>query len=169
MGAHLRLESGGPVPNAPAFELAQTRDCGPAITRAAGDDDRPRPEPPLIGELQRQLAVGPRLAAVQRGSLCRNQNLGAEFLRLDEGTTGKRLARYTGGEAQVVFDTRAGTGLSAERATVQNDNVQAFRSRIHGSREPGGASAHHGNVEELILLGRIKHSEAASKRGCRGG
>ena len=46
--------------------------------------------------------------------------------------------------------------------------MQAFRSRVHGGRESGGTGAHDGDVEELVVLDRIEHAEAAGKRVFRG-
>src|ERR1700682_5170131 len=104
----------------------------------------------------------PSLAgAVERGRLRGNHDLGAEFLGLDEGAARERLTGDAGGKAQVIFNSRAGPRLSTKRPTVQYDDVQAFRSRIHGSRESRRAGAHDDHVVELVVLGRIDHSKAA--------
>src|SRR5271169_3136631 len=94
--AHLRFERGGPIRNATAFEFGQSWHWRMAITRAAGNDDRSGSKPASVCEPQRQLAVRQGLAGVERGGLRRDHDLGAELLRLDKGTAGKRLAGDAG-------------------------------------------------------------------------
>ena len=146
------------------FELAQARHRGAAIACAAGDDHGPGAELPTIGQLHRQFARRPRVAAIQRRGLRRDQDLRAEFLRLHEGAAGERLAGNAGRKAQVIFDARAGARLAAERPAVENDHVQAFRGCVHRGCEPGRTGADDGNVEELVVHRRIEDSEAAGQR-----
>ena len=149
-----------PVP----FELAQARHRGPAIACAAGDDHGPGAKLPTVGQLHRQFARRPRLAAIQRRGLRRDQDLRAEFLCLHEGAAGERLTGDAGRKAEVIFDAGAGTRLAAERPAVENDHVQALRCRVHRGCEPGRTGAHDGDVEELIVHRRIEDPEAAGKR-----
>ena len=57
---------------------------------------------------------------------------------------------------------------AAERPTVPYDDVQAFRSRVHGGRDSCGTRAHDGDVEELVCARRVEHSEAAGSASSEG-
>ena len=55
-------------------------------------------------------------------------DLGAEFLRLDEGAAGERRAGDAGREAEIVLDPRARPGLAAIGARVENDDARGPRT-----------------------------------------
>ena len=134
---------------------------GPAIACAAGDDDRARAQPAIVGEPHRHVRARVSRRAFERRRLRRNQDLRAELLRLDEGASGQRLARDSGRKAEVVLDARAGTGLAAEGPAIEHDDAKAFRGRVDRGGEARRPGADHGDVEQLVVLGRC--------RPCRGG
>jgi hypothetical protein len=94
------------------------------IARAAGDDDRPGLNAFAALRLEEECAVGAR--AIERPDADRDHDVGAEFLRLNEGAGGERLAAYSGGKSKVVLDPGAGARLTAESAAVENRDRQAF-------------------------------------------
>ncbi len=79
--------------------------------------------------------AAPGLRAVERRRLRRDQDLGAEFLRLHERAAGERRAGNAGRKAEVILDARAGARLAAVRSAVEHDDVQSFGSRVDGGRE----------------------------------
>ena len=99
-----------------------------AISCAAGDHDRPRLNALAVLALEHESAVGAR--AIDRLDGDRYHDVGAEFLRLNEGAGGERLAAYSGRKAKVVLDPGAGAGLTAVSAGVENRDRQAFGTAI---------------------------------------
>ncbi len=77
----------------------------------------------------------------------RNRDLRAKLLRLDVSAPGERLPRDTGREAQIILDPGTGASLSARRATLDDDDAQALRGRIHRRGQTGGTGADDGHVE----------------------
>ena len=162
-GAHARFKRRGPIPDAAALELRETRHVGPSILRAAGDDDDAGAQLSAVGEHQGKLAARTRLRAVELRSLRGDQDLRAEFLRLHKGAAGERLPRDPRRKAEVILDARAGASLSAEGAAVEHDDAQAFGSRVNGRRQPGRSGTDHDHVDKLVPRARVEHAEAASQ------
>ena len=79
-----------------------------------------------------------------------NHHVGAEFLRLNERSGGQRLAAYSGGKAEVVFDPRARPGLPAVSAGVENRDRQAFGTGVDSGREPSWPGADHRDVIDEV-------------------
>src|SRR5262249_55447541 len=104
---------------------------------------------------------GARVAAIDRGGLRRYQDLCAELLRLHERAAGERLARDSGGKAEIIFDPCARACLSAECAAVDDDDVQALGCSIDRSSKTRGSGAYDDDVEELRPLVRVEKSETA--------
>lgn len=94
--------------------------------------------------------------AVDRG---RDQDLRAEFLRLDVGVGGELLAGDAGGEAEIVLDPHACPGLPAEGDGVEHDDRQPLRRRIDRRREAGGAAADDGDVVRFAAPPVVEHAE----------
>src|ERR1700692_1021585 len=86
-GAQARLNGGRPIGYSGAFKVLQIGDAGPAVTRTRGDDDRPRPNAAIAGEIERGW-ISP---AVEPLHLERYRDLRPEFQRLVEGAAGQRL------------------------------------------------------------------------------
>ena len=128
--AHPGLERRRPVPDAVTLEVAQAGNLRAAIARAARDHHGARAQTTPVVELHGHLGVGPALRAFERRGLRRDQDLGAELLRLHERAAGQRLPRDSGREAEVVLDARARAGLAAERAAVEHDDAEALRGRV---------------------------------------
>jgi hypothetical protein len=53
-----------------------------------------------------------------------------EFLRLDVGAAGERLAGNAGWETEIILDTSARSSLSTEGAGVENDHGETVRRGI---------------------------------------
>ena len=90
------------------------------------------------------------MRAIERLRRHRDHDVGAELLRLGEGPAGQRLARDSRGEAEIIFDSGAGAGLSAERARVQDDHRETFRRRVHGGGKPRRTAAHDRDIVDLV-------------------
>jgi hypothetical protein len=94
----------------------------------------------------------------------RNQHLRAELLRLHECAAGKRLPGNACGETQVVFDSRAGTRLAAERPAVDNHDAQSLGRGVHRGGKARRPRAHDSDVVELGMAGRAEHAETTGDR-----
>ena len=81
------------------------------------------------------------------GSVSRTDDfieMGAELLRLNLAAPGQGLARDAGGEAEVVFDLRAGARLTAGRDRIHNQHIETLGGGINGRGEARGSrSGHH--------------------------
>ena len=170
ISAEPRLYWGGPIPDAATFESLEVFDFGPPVARAARDHHRARPQRLATIELERKGTVDAR--AIERGRAHWNHDIRAELLRLRERAARQRLAGNAGRKPEIVFDTGASAGLSAERARIQNHYRKAFGGRIHGGRKtsraaaddrgivnpgPGRPADHADRSGELTLAGVAQH------------
>ena len=89
----------------------------------------------------------------------RDHHLGTEFLCLRVRPPRESLTRDAGRKTKVVFDLRAGTGLSPRRVGLQHQNIQAFRSGVHGRRESRGSGADNDHVAYLGLVDGLVKAE----------
>src|SRR3984957_4632842 len=117
-GTQPRLNGGRPIEYSGTFKCPQIGDVEPAITRAGGNDDRPRPNAALAGEIKPERVS----SAVEPLHLEWDRDLRPEFQRLVEGAAGQRLSRDTGGEAEIVLDSRRCARLAAHGAVVEDDD-----------------------------------------------
>ena len=163
--AQPRFDRRGPVPHAAALKGSEVVDGRSAIARAGRDHQRSRANSLAVAEVQRQGAID--AAAVDGFHLGRDHDLGAEFLRLHERASGQRLAGNAGRKSEIVLDPRAGAGLAAIGAGIQDDHRQALGSRIDRGREPGGPAADDGDVVDLCAVQSRDHAERAGKLGDR--
>ena len=103
--------------------------------------------------------VGLAVARELFGAL-RNDHLRSELPCLGVRPSCKSLTRDAGRKAKIVFDLRAGTGLSSGRARLQYQNIQAFRSGVHRRRKSRGSRTHDDNVAYLGLVDCLVKTEA---------
>src|ERR1700747_558446 len=103
--------------HAGTFERVETLDSGPAITCAAGNDDRSRTDSLTVGQLQCEVAGTVRLRT-QRAHFIGDRRLGAKFLRLVVGARHQGDAGNSRRKAEIIFDPSRGTGLTAESTTI---------------------------------------------------
>jgi hypothetical protein len=156
-GAQARFDLRRPIPDAAPLEPRDIGNRRVAITRAAGDHNRARLNALAALRLQRERAVD--ACAVERLDGDRNHHIGAEFLCLNEGAGGKRLAAYSGRKAKVIFDPRACARLAAESPSVENRNRQAFGAGVDCGREACGPRAYHRDVIDKIRAPRGRHTD----------
>ena len=90
--------------------------------------------------------------AGELGCASRDGDLGAELLRLRVGARRQLLARDAGREAQIVFDPRTGTRLSARRHRLEHQHVEAFGGGIHRRRQAGRSGADDHHVAQVCLV-----------------
>ncbi|MFK4386087.1 hypothetical protein ABIA40_005495 [Bradyrhizobium sp. USDA 223] len=93
---------------------------------------------------------------------------GAELLRLGEGAARQRLAGDAGREAQIVLDARAGAGLAAEGAGVDDRDRETFGRSVDRSREPRRPAADDGDIVDTVVLGPTDHADGAAELGLAG-
>ncbi len=159
--AEPRLDRRGPVPDAAALEALDVAERRPAVAGAAGDDHGAGGHAAAVVELEAVGALGAE--ADELGDLRREDDLGAELLGLHEGAAGQRLAGDAGREAEIVLDPGAGPGLAAVALGVENGDRQALGGGVDGGGEPGGAGAHHRDVEHLAARRPPGHAEGAAE------
>ncbi len=162
-GAKPRLDRRSPIPDAAAFEISEVFDLGAAIARAARHHDRPRAQHVAVVELQAERAVVTR--AIERLHRDRNHDVGAEFLRLVKGPGSQRQPGNSGRKAEVIFNTRAGAGLSAERPRIAHRDGKSLGRSIDRGRQPCGTAADHGDIVDLVLGERANHAHRAGEFG----
>ncbi len=164
--AQPRLDRGGPVPDAAAFEFFQVFDLGPPIARAARHHDGARAQRVAAIECQREGAIRPR--AIERPHADRDHDIGAELLRLAEGAARQRLPRDPRREAEIILDPRAGAGLAAVRTRIQYGDRKTFRGGIHRGRKTRGTAADDRRVVDFVSGGTADHAERAGELGFAG-
>ena len=81
------------------------------------------------------------MRAIDRLDGDRDHDVGAEFLRLNEGAGRERLAADAGRKAKVILNPGAGAGLTAESACVENRDGKAFGAGVDRRRETRGPGA----------------------------
>ena len=159
--AGLRLDERRAVVDAGAFESREVLDRGAPVLHAGGDDHRPRRHPHAIVDDDRE----GRSLAGEFGGASGDQDLRAEFLRLRVGAAGQLLTRNPRGEAEIVFDPRAGAGLAARRVRLEHENVEPFGRAVDRGREPGRAGADDHQVAHVRLIDRVVEAEALGNLG----
>ena len=87
--------------------------------------------------------VGTHLDA---GGATTAEELGPEPARLDAGTLGQSHTGDAPGEAEIVLDHRAGSGLTTDRAGFEHCGGQTFGCAVHGSGKPGRPCTQHHDV-----------------------
>jgi hypothetical protein len=115
------------------------------IDRAVGHVDRVRP-----------------VVTVEPDRVPGHTQLCPELQRLGQRPTGKRCARDTGGESQIVLDPGARSGLAPGSEGLHDAHVQAFRGRIHGGGQARRTRANDQQVVHAIVGGRRVEAEAFS-------
>ncbi len=95
-------------------------------------------------------------------------HLGAELHRLAARALGELRPGDAVGEAQVVLDARALTGLPAGRGALDQDRAQALGRGVHRGAEAGRTTADHDHVVEL-LGGVDAQPDAGRQLGVAGG
>ena len=76
--------------------------------------------------------------------------LRAEASSLDVGAAAQIRSRYSRREAEVVFDSRSGTRLSAGRLGFDDQCAKAFACAVDRGGEACRACANHDDVVELL-------------------
>ena len=109
-----------------------------------------------------------RARAIDRLDGDGDHDVGAEFLRLNEGAGGERLAADSGRKAEVVLDPGAGAGLPAESAGVENRDRQAFGAGVDRGREARGPGADDRDVIDEVRSGWGRQADLMREGGLRG-
>src|SRR4051812_23737559 len=135
--AEARFDWRRAVIDARALETAQLRKRKLAILRASREDDRARPD----GAADLQLETIRAEIADEFRRRPGDAHLGAELLRLREGASRQLLTGDAGGEAEIVFDLRAGPRLAAGGVRLQDEDVETFGRAVHGGGKARGAGA----------------------------
>ena len=136
-----------------------------AISCAARDHDRSGLNAIAVLQFHDERPI--RARAIERPDGDRDHDVGAEFLRLNEGARGQRLAGDSGRKAEVVFDPGAGPGLPAVGASVENRDRQAFGGRVDRRRQARRAGADHRDVVDEVRARGGRHADLAGERPLR--
>ena len=81
-------------------------------------------------------------------------------MRLVKGPASEFGAGDSGGEAEIVFDLGARSGLSARRLRFDHQRLEPFGRRIDGGCEPGGAGADDEDIAHLGFIDAFVEAEA---------
>ncbi len=121
-----------------------------AHRHAGGDHHRVAGDLAAVGELHDPVGV----LAAQPDHLLGGEDLGAEAARLGDRAVGEVGACQPGGKAEVVLDQRAGAGLAAGRALLDDQRAQTLGGAVDRVGQAGRPAAdHHQVVERQLRLG----------------
>src|ERR1700720_155781 len=148
--------------HAGTFKRVETLDSGPAITCAAGNDDRSRTNSLTVGQLQSEVAGAVRFRT-QRAHFIRDRRLGAKLLRLIVGARHQGDAGNPGRNAEIIFDPSRGTGLTAEGAAIQHEDGESFRRSVDRGGKTGGSGSHNDNVIDARRIDGTNQTDTARK------
>ena len=115
----------------------------------------------MVGQLQHEWARGGLARGLKRDHLVRDRHLDPELLCLIVGACHQGEAGDAGGKAQIVLDPGGSTGLAAERAAVEHQDGEPFRSGIDRGRKAGRPGAHDHHVIEPLGIDRAHQPDAA--------
>src|SRR5581483_7360818 len=86
--------------------------------------------------------------------LAREHNLCAEVLRLAQRAFAQLVTGDPAGEAEIVLDARAGSGLASNRAALDEQNLQSFGRAVDRSRKPRRTGAHDHHI--VAITARLR-------------
>ena len=164
VAAELGFHVGGGIVDPRALEGGEFREVELPVLDPAGHQHATGAEPGPVGEGDDSLAaVDP-----ERPHRHRHGDPRAEPLRLQQRVPRELGTRDSGGEAEIVLDPRAGTGLATGRERVRREHVEPLGGGVHRGGEPGRAGAHHHQVVDVIVFQREREAGALGELGVRG-
>jgi hypothetical protein len=135
------------VVDAGAGQFDQARHLEPPHLHAGREQDCVAGELGAVGKANRPV----RVVVTYGGDVLRGEDLRAE----PPGLRGRAMRRVgaaeTAREAQVVLDSRAGSGLAARRVPLDEHGTQAFRCGVDRAGQPGRTTADDDEIVELPL------------------
>ena len=140
VGAPRRLGCSGAVVEAGAGVFAGQVE--PVVLDSGGADVGPGGEGAAGGEVDDDAPV----AEGGVDALLEKQDFRAECDGLLSCSFGQAGAADAAGEAEVVLDEGAGSGLAADGVAFEQDGMQTFGGGVDGGAEPSGAGAVDGDV-----------------------
>src|ERR1700757_2877166 len=111
-----------------------------AISGAAGDDDTAGANSLLAGESEQEAPLVRNSLALQAFNFIRDRRVDAELMRLVIGSCHQGQAADAGRKAQIVFDARRGTGLTAKGAAIEREHREPLGSCIDCGGKTCGTS-----------------------------
>jgi hypothetical protein len=156
-----RLDGRSPVPNTASLKIPEVRNIEAPVARAGRNHHAQSFHAPTIVQVKRER----RSTRIKAYNFAGYYHPGAEFLRLDIGAAGERLAGNAGGKTEIILDTSARARLSAEGAGVEHDHRETLRCGVDRGRQASGSRPGDRDVIGLIPLVDRHHAECARQFG----
>src|SRR5258708_4057978 len=161
--AQFCLEGRSPIMHARAFEDFKVRDGWSPVARSAGDDDRARTGAFAVGKIEDETAVVWIARGIKTDHLIWDRHLYPKFLCLVVRAGHQSHAGDAARKSQIVLDPCRGTSLTAERAAVEHQRAEPFRSRIDCGPEACRTSTHDHRVVDTAGIDRPDQPDATGE------
>ena len=139
------------VEDAGAVQALQRGDAEATVPGAGGEDHRPGAHAPPIDK--RHVQRSPR--ATEIAHPMHEEEARPEAQRLLVGLLGESAATDALGEAEVIADVRARSGLAADATLVQHQRAQPVGGAVHRRGKPGRPGTDDDEVERIAFdIGR---------------
>src|SRR6266446_1517495 len=162
-GAQLCFEGRSPIMHARAFEGFKVWDGWSPVARAAGNDDRARTGAFAVGKIEDETAVIGIARRIKTDHLVWDCHLYPKFLCLVVRASHQSHTGDAGRKSQIVLDPSRGTSLAAERAAVEDQRAEPFRSRIDSGREACRTGANDRHVIDTVGIDRPYQPDATGE------
>src|SRR5215469_2091484 len=149
--------------HARAFEAFKVRHGWSPIARPAGNDDRARTRVFAAGKIENQTAVVWIARGIKTDHLVWDRHLDPKFLCLIVRTCHQSHAGDASRKSQIVLDPSRGTCLTAERAPVEDQRAEPFRSRIDCGCEACRTGADDRHVIDTVGIDRPYQPDATGE------
>src|SRR5258707_61267 len=149
--------------HARAFEGFKIWDGWSPVARAAGNHDRARTGAFAVGKIEDETAVIWVARQIKTDHLVWDRHLYPKFLCLVVRAGHQSHAGDAGRKSQIVLDPCRGTSLTAERAAVEHQRAEPFRSRIDCGREACRTSTNDHRVVDTVGIDRPNQPDATGE------
>src|SRR5712671_3706008 len=149
--------------HARAFERLKIWDGWSPVARAAGNDDRARTGAFVVGKTDDKTAVAWIARRIKTDHLVWDRHLYPKFLCLVVRASHQSHTGDAGRKSQIVLDPSRGTSLAAERAAVEDQRAEPFRSRIDSGREACRTGANDRHVIDTVGIDRPYQPDATGE------